>query len=212
MKLQRGRRIWIGGVGVGLELVFVAAVAIGMPRGIWAGPLVIGVILLLYALWVGESTVSEPVASRVQAANGGRGPGHVRGNVFGDNTTVNIAGQVPESAPPTERKLARISPSDLLHIYKEHTHVQADKVAEAYIGAWLRVVGAVSDVTLSGRSDGHLVSIEISGTDEFAFAQFPESAQEQLPMLRRGDPVEVFGRISKVSGLGINLEDSEFVD
>ncbi len=31
-------------------------------------------------------------------------------------------------------------------------------------------------------------------------------------MLRRGDPVEVFGRISKVSGLGINLEDSEFVD
>jgi hypothetical protein len=197
---------------VGLELVVVAAVALGVSRTVWVVPLLVGTILILYAVLVGEPAGVEAAAPDVAIAEGGAGAGGIRGNVFGDNATITVGDEAPRATPLKDRRLVRASVSDLLNIYHEHTQVQADRLAEAYLGGWLTVAGAVHDVVSSGGSDSHRVCIRMAGTDEMIFAEFPEESQQQLLMLRRGEPIEVSGRIASIGGHGVGLEESEFLD
>jgi hypothetical protein len=196
---------------MGLELLFAATVALGAPRMVWAGLLVVGAILIAIAVLIGEPTDPEqtPSGSRV---DGGSGAGHIRGVVFGDNATVNINRQASQASPLAERSMVRVSIKDLLNLYREHTQVQAERLVEPYIGGWMRVKGVVNDVVRQDLVEGHYVAIRVEETDEAVLAEFPESAQEQLPRLLRGDSLEVVGRISKITSGWIGLEDCEFVD
>lgn len=209
--MLRQRKIWIAGLGIGIELLFAAAVALGAPRAVWAGLLLVGAALIAFAVFVGETADAEVAGSGAQA-DAGSGAGHVRGNVFGDNATVSISQHAPQATPLADRSMVRVSITDLLSIYQEHTQVQAVKLVEPYIGGWMNVKGVVSDVVRNDLAEGHRVAIRAEATDEWVFAEFPENVQEQLPRLRRDDPIEVVGRISTVSSGWLALEDCEFVD
>lgn len=170
--------------------------------------LLIGALLIVFAFVLGDPTEAGPAESVVEAI-GGSGEGHVRGNVFGGDANITISEGNGSQHPP-RRTRVRLSLEDLTKIYRDHTTIQAKKLAEPYIGGWLEVKGLVSNVTDDASGGGYQVSLDID--HEYVFATFIEEAQEQLPQLQRGEEVTILGRITKIDSYTLALEEAELLE
>jgi hypothetical protein len=201
-------RIGIGVAGIGVELLCVAGVALDAPAMVWVLALLIGALLIGFSFVLRDSAEVVPAES-VADAVGGSGEGHVRGNVFGGNATITISeGTRSQNAPRKTR--VRLSLADLTKIYRDHTTIQAEKLAEPYIGGWLEVKGLVSNVTEDVFGGGYQVSLDID--HEYVYATFVEEAQEQLPQLQRGEEVTILGRIARIDSYTLALEEAELLE
>jgi hypothetical protein len=103
----------------------------------------------------------------------------------------------------------------LRNLYEEgHTNLQADKLAQAYIGKWIRVQGSVSNVSKIGEK----VSVLIKGGHSPFDADYLtalwlsfEADHERLEMLRSGDTVTAIGKIDRFGKFDVHLEECELV-
>lgn len=202
-----GRKVSIGVAGIGSEIVCAAALALGATPVVWLTLLGVGLSLITYAVLVGEPRVIAE-QELLPIAAGGDGDGHVRGNVFGDNASINIR---TGPASPEKPKLISRSPDDLMRIYRDHTNVQAEKLVAPYLGGTMQVSGEVYNVSeLVGR---YRVSMRSSDEAQYGllFMDFPAEVQDEVLRLVRGDTIEIRGCLAAVEEYDLTLQDCELV-
>jgi hypothetical protein len=94
-----------------------------------------------------------------------------------------------------------------------HTSIQAKKLAEAFIGKWMKISGHVDDVlgstdlqrqvTFKGRS--------IFNNDQ-VFLYFRPEWFDRLSTLKPGDKITVIGQLIEANKIEIHLANCELVD
>jgi hypothetical protein len=126
-----------------------------------------------------------------------------------------------ESAPtsePEERMVVDVTPAYLVGFFNDHTSIQARKLTEPYIGKWLRVSGALSDV-LRSHIDQPVSQVTFEKGSPFdenyewftVYMYFDRTWDDRLAVLRRGTTITVLGQLERVSGVEVHLEHCELV-
>ncbi len=127
----------------------------------------------------------------------------------------------PSVAVHEERTLLDVKPEYLLGFFKKYTNAEAHKLVETYIGKWLKISGIVDDVYSGKGYDGAYVLIRTDKSDFLKSGLFPvimgATFNEQrwinrALVLRRGETVTVFGRITKIEETGFMLDKCEIVE
>lgn len=125
-------------------------------------------------------------------------------------------GPQPDPKETDEREIIDVPPERIVAPYATHTQIQAEKLTEVYIGKWITVSGAVTNV--EGRPDEIWVSIRAGqrpadAPEEAARLQillvFDEVLRDRLSMLQHGDELTATGRIDAATGGFIALKDCE---
>jgi hypothetical protein len=109
-----------------------------------------------------------------------------------------------------DRPIVNVSPDDLLKFFKDHVHVQAKKLLEAYIGQWMVIDGAeVRDVfeLPTGK-------VLITLNDANACLTFNEDWKQRVSVLKKGSRIAAVGQINGVisAGTTVDLEPCELLD
>jgi hypothetical protein len=112
-----------------------------------------------------------------------------------------------------DRVFIPLTLEELMDMVKEHTEMQRSRVAEVYLGKWLRVIGPVWDTregwpAFSEETSYH-VSIDIPGG--LVHLSFGAKWKGHIEILRRGDPIIAIGRLTMFDSRGASLKDCELV-
>ena len=119
-------------------------------------------------------------------------------------------GALPESTPAEERIFVSESIYSLVEPYQKYTSVQAGKLAEVYLGKWLKVNGEVSEVSRRLGRKGYEILFYID-RKIFIQAEFERQWDEHLRLLRRDQSISAIGKIRGLNSSQIWLEDCEIV-
>ena len=104
---------------------------------------------------------------------------------------------------------ASISLTDLAEPFKSHTQIEAQGLTAKYLGRWIRISGAVSQLSKAGLNAVLLVHTEHFILGPLAHMYFHGSQGAKAGMLRKGAPFAAIGRIAAVNHSGAMLEDCE---
>ena len=110
------------------------------------------------------------------------------------------------------RLLVNATPAELRALHKQHTSLHTQRIAEPYIGKWLKVSGRLHDV--SKYSSTTFVTLEADSPlkipDITLKLRFDDSVWgDRLALLHRGDHVSIIGKIEEISAVTITLTDCE---
>lgn len=113
--------------------------------------------------------------------------------------------------PPPEKTIVDVRPEELNAFFKDHTSIQAEKLAEAYIGKWMVVTGPLGDV----QPFGSFVQVTFSYQEwqrrlVMVYMYF-SPANDQLGVLKRNEQIRVCGKIKEVSAAALHLDDCQLV-
>ena len=137
--------------------------------------------------------------------------------------TTPLPAPIPPSLPvpvpqaivsPDPRVLVNVTPEHLTGFFKENTSIQAGRLAEAFIGKWMKISGPLSDVAGAGDSHRQVTfsNRSLFGRNE-VYMYFLDAKQfDCLSTLKRGDTITVVGKIAEVNAIGITLRECEIVD
>jgi hypothetical protein len=112
---------------------------------------------------------------------------------------LSASGRIPTNAAPGE----------LAAIWKHNTAVQAKKLSECYIGTWMTVSGTVYNVKKAAY--GMRVTLDSVQGVSIVPCTFPEELEQRCSVLRKGDVVNVLGKVSDFDEAILSLEDCEFI-
>ena len=119
----------------------------------------------------------------------------------------------------TERSYLREGPLDLTKIYRIHTHLQADRLAETYLGSWMRIRGKFNNISeASGRVHLSVSYSRFRWSSPFftpSILIFLKTADERgrhFRTLKREQPVTIDGRLTEIAAYDLHLEDVELID
>jgi hypothetical protein len=120
-----------------------------------------------------------------------------------------VSTEVPVPAP--KRIVIDVAPEYLMGFYKDHTDVQADKLAENYIGKWLKLSGKVANVVSSSAitKTWHVILAYKAGY--FMGVDFDNAWADQISVLKRGDEIRVLGQIEAFDGSRLHLVHCELL-
>jgi len=113
---------------------------------------------------------------------------------------------------PAERIMVpdNITPDYLSGFYDQHIEVQADKLAEIYIGKWIRVSGPMRDVWEG--DDGMLALMRISDGNNMSIGmRFDMKWKDRLSVLSKNTTITVLGQIARIQLGQLNLHNCELV-
>lgn len=110
-----------------------------------------------------------------------------------------------------------ITPTYLMGLYSQgNTHLQAGKVAAAYMNKWIIVSGNVHEVR-SYEDERVLITFAWKSQpyisdpgDKYCYMHFSEAWHDRSAMLRSGDRVTVTGQITAIDVWGVTLQHCEF--
>jgi tRNA_anti-like len=122
----------------------------------------------------------------------------------------------PENTAQGEkREIVDVTPEYLIGFYRQgHTSVQARKLAEAFLGKWIKVSGPVGDI-LGAYDNQRMVVFSDRSIYEHDFVNmfFRDNTRfGQLSTLKPGDMITVIGQVQDVNQLEIWLNNCELVD
>jgi hypothetical protein len=149
---------------------------------------------------------------------------------FGDTTTDEApfksgSPDTEAAAPPQDQARVfvppNVTPEYLVGLFDDRTDVQAKTLVDPYIGKWMTVSGPLGNV---GTRNDYFAQVtfqnkgmfeegtrfEIHGV-VFMYFRDPRS-DERLAMLRPGTEITVVGRLERVTGIDVHLDDCELID
>jgi hypothetical protein len=109
-----------------------------------------------------------------------------------------------------------ITPSYLVNLFKDNTNIEATTQTNRFLGKWMKVEGAINDITTIGANIMCIVlepkyEGDIS-RDFLVFLYFDETWIENISILRRGNKVTVICKIDMIDSVKLKLEDCELKD
>jgi hypothetical protein len=132
-----------------------------------------------------------------------------RTNVARTKRDVSTEVPVPASAP--ERIVIDVTPEYLMGFYKEHTDVQAAKLAESYIGKWIKQSGKVANVASSESMRTWEVYFADSRAEYIVSLAFDQTWADRVSVLKRGEQISVLGQIGRFDGSHLHLVHCELL-
>jgi hypothetical protein len=112
-----------------------------------------------------------------------------------------------------ERMVVSVTPNYLLGFYKSYTAAQADKLLEEYVGKWIKISLKIANVHVHSLVDGHIVGHDANEKSVFISAIFNEQKWiDRIRILQLGEIIVVTGKIEKVSGGTLCLNNCEIVN
>jgi hypothetical protein len=131
-----------------------------------------------------------------------------------------------QTSDDKQRILIDVKPEYLIGLYKKYSTAQANQAVKTYIGKWVKISGEVVDVdqdanwdALVGRVDPSvMITTKIPATkipaDYFdTHCRFEEQRLiDRALVLRRGEKITLFGRITRITEQSFSLEKCEFVE
>jgi hypothetical protein len=114
-----------------------------------------------------------------------------------------------------QRKFVDVTPEYLIGLFKgNHTTIQSAKLAEAFMGKWIKVSGPTGDVMGDTATLRQLTfsdhSIYKGGQLFMMF--YDRKWFDHLSTLKPGDRVTVIGKVGRVNSIELQLNDCEIVD
>lgn len=108
-----------------------------------------------------------------------------------------------------------VTPQFLRDLYRNHTTIQADKLAKAYLGKWMRIEANVLNVIQMGDT----VAIQTRRKEAPDHTREGmsitwltlHSGFDRAEMLRAGDRVVGEGQISKIDTFAVDLDPAELI-
>jgi hypothetical protein len=105
-----------------------------------------------------------------------------------------------------DRLFVDTTPQYLMELYKDRLKIQGDKLAEQYIGKWIKVSGKVSNVydnwVLMKEPDNFLKSTNI---------HFHNRWKERFHLLQTDQVITISGQITSIGLFDLNLDNCELV-
>lgn len=91
-------------------------------------------------------------------------------------------------------------------------HLDRERIAQPYIGKWIRQSAVVSDLIISGDvvMIRHEYFTETAMSREFRFSFSPQW-RDRIAMFTKGTEIRVIGKIENVYSFGLDLVDCELV-
>jgi hypothetical protein len=108
----------------------------------------------------------------------------------------------------------RDQPNTLMQIYREHTDLQADKLAKAYLGKWIvvsRDITNISDVS-GGTTPRRTMILSMEKTTFAVVTMIFNDKADELSLLRRGTHVKVIGQIAGINEINLRLDNCELLE
>lgn len=109
-----------------------------------------------------------------------------------------------------------ITPKEMVRVYKGRTTVHGERLAKNYVGKWMRVGGTIHDVNVSTNWMDSLwagtVFLGWNLTQPMVVLNFTRRWVHTLSALRKGDSINVIGRVRKVDNSTVWLERCELLE
>ena len=178
------RRFGIGAAGIGVGLIAAAAGALGAPSAWWFVAGLLGVALLLHAVFVGEAVPAFD--QRPDTADTGAPPELVGG-----------------------RRSVDLTPRQLMRPFRDHSDGEAMAAVRQYIGGWLKVQGKVERVHAAPEPVVVLLTGGEGSPTVSAFLAPGAVPTWRLRQIRPGERVALVGRIDEIKGWTVVLRGCE---
>ena len=120
----------------------------------------------------------------------------------------------PDTKAQSEnREIVSATPKYMTGFYRQgHTSVQARKLAEAFLGKWIKVSGPLGDVLGNYEKQRMAVSGSIFTNDLVNMFFRDKKRLGQLSTLKPGDKITVIGQLTEVNSVEIHLDNCELVE
>ena len=119
----------------------------------------------------------------------------------------------PTTDSPAAREIVDVTPEYLAEFFHDRTSIQADKLAAAYLGKWMKVSGPLgnvggfttfSQVTFAFNTFGSL-SVYLLFRDG-------DVVENRVSTLSQGDQITVLGQIDRIDAVSLQLGNCELID
>lgn len=164
-------------------------------------------------IWLDHRTVLKK-----QQGKGNRPTAEAKGSDREPLSSTPPTTTVPATTPPPksgERRIVDVTPEYLVGLFKGgQTSIQAAKLAEAFIGKWIKISGPVGDVLGSTATLRQLTFADrsIYGSGQVFMMFRAREWFDRLSTLRPRDKVTVVGQLARVNSIEIELDNCEIVD
>jgi hypothetical protein len=129
----------------------------------------------------------------------------------GYDDSVSFVYRVLPSLPePEERTIVDVTPEYLAGFFDDHTSIQAQKLADAFIGKWLKVSGPLGNVG-SFKYSSQVTFASTSNVMVYMLFRDRALVEDTLSVLKRGDQITVLGKIDRIEPLDVQLDNCELV-
>jgi hypothetical protein len=178
-----------------------------------------GVAILLWGVLRNERVEAPPTASdshqegqdNVQAQASGGTAIAQRAESGGRNVVVQAGGSYYETervSAKDDRVIVRVTPKDLTKLYSDHMTVEADQLFGRFKGHWMRVRGAVENI--SDHETFTTVTVGSFFDRDVVTMYFTKEPQRSRVLVKQqGEEIRILGRIDKAGGFSVDLEDCE---
>jgi hypothetical protein len=109
------------------------------------------------------------------------------------------------------RTIVNVTPEYLAGLFDDHTSIQAQKLADTYIGKWMRVSGPLNNVS-SFTSSSQVTFAPTGGVSTYMLFRNRAYVENRLSVLKRGDQITVLGRIDSIERHGVKLDNCELAE
>ncbi len=107
------------------------------------------------------------------------------------------------------RVVIDVKPDHLMGLYRDHTHIQAEKLAEAYIGKWIKISAQVQNV--SALASGITITVKETSLD-LIFLRFGIEWADRVTTFQRKQKITVVGEIERIQFDSLVLINCELVE
>jgi hypothetical protein len=117
---------------------------------------------------------------------------------------------LPSVPEPEERTIVDVTPEYLAGFFDGHTSIQAQKLADAFIGKWVKVSGPLGNVG-SFTTFSQVTFASTSNVMVYMLFRNRAFAEDTLSVLKKGDEITVLGKIDRIEPLDVQLDNCELV-
>jgi hypothetical protein len=104
-----------------------------------------------------------------------------------------------------------VTPEYLFSLYQDHITVQADKLAQAYLGKWIKISGLIQNVNDSTDGRSLLAVYLEKDRTQLLLLYFSREWADRLAVLGRNQPVAAAGKVKSIDITRIELIECELV-
>lgn len=110
------------------------------------------------------------------------------------------------------RTIVNASPEYLCGFFKNHMHIQAQKLVAPFIGEWIKITGRVENIV---DHSPHFLSVRLTEYLQLkltVFIYFESVWRHKLEQFKPGDQMTLIGRIDMVQEMSMDLKKCELLD
>lgn len=100
-------------------------------------------------------------------------------------------------------------PLELMQIYRKYPTIQADRLAEMYIGKWIQASGNLFDASREYANKFSVTLFDHFSTESIFLDFEDKDSIERISVIPRGQHIEVVGKVREIRAYNLMLDECE---